>query len=618
MGWKMLGRTLALSCALAAPLVGCERPPPVDARFVSVAAIKGFDPIDSGDVYASGAQSQVYEGLLQYHYLKRPVELIPCLAAEMPTVSDDGLVFTVKLRRDAVFQDNECFEGGKGRLLTAHDVVYCIKRFMGVPSSTGSWLLEDRIVGLDAWAERAGKKLGTLFDAVNEYYPYEHPDMAALRDEEVPGLLALDDFTVRFTLTKPFPQFLYTLAMSYTAVYPHEALDHYGMTLHLHPVGTGPYRVEEYWPPDKKILFERNPTFRGEAYPTEGGPGDVEAGLLDDAGRSLPFLDRIEFVVIEAPQPRWLRFASGDIERVETEQDIWQEAMIRDTDELRPELVEQGIRVSVATKTDLAYFAFNMEDEILGVPAGERGRKVRQAICLAYDQAQWIKVMRNGYWATPAFGPLPPTVQGFVEVRSPYAGRDVERARQLLIEAGYPGGEGLAPLEYELSGVSTTSRKGAEIFKQSMREIGLDVNLNGQTWDQFLNKVRQKKAQMFGMAWLADYPDAENFLQLFYGPNESPGPNNSNYANPEYDKLYERFAVMTMGPERNEVVKEMLDVMYEDCPVSFTDYRIQYTYTQPWLRNFKFLQFTNWAFKYYDVDQDEKARRLGTDGRSGR
>jgi len=427
MRWNILGRSLALSCALGVLLAACERPPPVDARFVSVSAIKGFDPIDSGDVYSSGAQSQVYEGLLQYHYLKRPVELMPCLAAEMPTVSEDGLTFTAKLRRDVVFQDNECFPDGKGRPLTAHDVVYCIKRFMGVPSSTGSWLLESRIVGLDAWAARSGEKLAGLFDAVNEYYPYEHPEMAELRDEEVPGLRALDDFTVQFTLTKPFPQFLYTLAMSYTAVYPHEALDHYGMTMHLHPVGSGPYQVEEYWPPDKKILFERNPTFRGETYPTEGAPGDAEAGLLDDAGRSIPFLDRIEFVVIEAPQPRWLRFASGDIDRVETEQDIWQEAMIRDTDQLRPELEEQGVRVSVATKADIAYFAFNMEDEVLGEPAGERGRQVRQAICLAYDQEQWIKVMRNGYWATPAFGPLPPSVQGFVDVLSPLPPADGER-----------------------------------------------------------------------------------------------------------------------------------------------------------------------------------------------
>ncbi len=608
---KLRGWALAFVCVMVMPLVGCERPPPADARFVSVGAIKGFDPIDSGDMYSGGAQSQVYEGLLQYHYLKRPVELTPCLAEEMPAVSEDGLVFTVKVRQDVFFQDNACFDGGKGRRMTAHDVVYCIKRFMGVPTSTGRWLLEDRIVGLDAWGERCGEELGELFDAVNEYYPFEHPEMAELRDEEVAGLRVLDDFTIQFTLTKPFPQFLYTLAMSYTAVYPHEALDYYGMTMHLHPVGTGPYRVEEYWPPDKKILFERNPTFRGEAYPTEGAPGDDELGLLDYAGRPMPFLDRVEFVVIEAPQPRWLRFVSGDIDRVETEQDIWQEAMQRGTDQLRPELKEQGIRVSVATKADIAYFAFNMEDETLGEPAGERGRKLRQAICLAYDQGQWIKVMRNGFWATPAFGPLPPSVQGFVDEPSPYAGRDVERAKQLLIEAGYPGGKGLAPLEYELSGVSTTSRKGAEIFKQSMREIGIDVNLNGQTWDQFLNKVRQKKAQLFGMAWNADYPDAENFLQLFYGPNGSPGPNNSNYASPEYDALFEQFAVMPMGPERNDVVREMLTVLYEDCPWSFTDYRIQYTYTQPWLRNFKYLQFNFWAFKYYDVDRAEKARRLG-------
>ena len=601
-GWLLAA---AFACGLLAG--GCERPPDPDARFVCTAEIKGFDPAFANDQYSAGAQIQVFEGLYEFQYLKRPMELQPLLADGQPTISADGLTYTFRLI-DARYQDDPCFAGGKGRAVTAQDFVWCWKRLVALPDSTGSWIFEGKIAGLDDWAKRAKAVLGPIHDNVNDTYPYTDPAMDGVVAEEVAGLRALDDRTLQVTLTEPYPQFMWTLAMSFTVVYPPEAIAKYGMDFMNHPVGCGPYRTEDYWIFDRKITYVRNLNWHGGTYPTEGAPGDIEAGLLEDAGKPLPFLDRIEFRVVPESQPRWLMFLEGDVERVETEREIWEKAMTPEG-ALRPDLAERGVRVLREPKSDIAYNAFNMEDPVLGAAAGDRGRKLRQALCLAQDQDRWIKVMRNGFWAVPAKGPVPPNVAGYIaDEPSPYSGRDLVRAKALLAEAGYPGGRGLPVLNYEMSGSDAVTRAGAEIFKNNMADIGVKVDLVANTWDQFNDKVQKKKGQVFGMAWGADYPDAQNFLQLFYGPNVSPGPNGSNYSNPAYDALYDRMKVMQPGPARDEVIRKMLRIVNEDCPWSYTDHRIQYSYAHGTLHGFKFQDINPWLFKYYRVDRKRAAQ----------
>jgi ABC-type transport system substrate-binding protein len=603
---------LAVCAAALALAGGCDEAKEPDARFVSVAEIKGFDPIFCNDQYSSGAQVQVYEGLFEFSYLKRPLALEPLLAAAMPEISPDGLVYTFKLR-DAVFQDDPCFPGGKGRAVAAQDLVWCWKRLMADPSSTGAWIFEGKIKGLDEWAAKAQKRVREpdLFDRVNEHYAVESPLMAPIMAEEVAGLSAVDANTLRVELTEPYPQFMWTTAMSFTVAYPHEAVERYGIDFMNHPVGTGAYRVEDYWIFDHKITFVRNPTWHGGTYPAEGEPGDKELGLLDDAGKALPFLDRIEFVTIVESQPRWLRFLAGNVDRVETEREIWEKAMT-EKGELKRELADKGIWVQKQPMADIAFTSFNMDDAVIGAPAGERGRKVRQAMSLAFDQALWIKVMRNGFWAIPARGPVPPAVAGYVgDVGDSFTGHDVARARRLLEEAGYPGGRGIPALGYEAYSSDAVARTGDEIFRNSMKDIGIEVDIHSNTWDQFDDKVKKKAAQVFGMAWAADYPDAQNFLQLFYGPNESPGPNNSNYKNPAYDKLYDEMKLMQPGPARDDVIRKMLKILNEDCPWSYTDHRIRYSYSRSWLKNYKYQDINPWLFKYYRVDRADKARRVG-------
>jgi ABC-type transport system substrate-binding protein len=599
-------RTVAAAACLAA-LPACTRAPEPDARFPVIAEIKGFDPAYTSDQYAAGAQFQVFEPLLEFHPLKRPFELMPCLAEAMPEESADHLVFTFRIR-DALFQDDACFPGGKGRKVTAQDFVWCFKRLMAVPDSQMNWIFAGKIKGLDDWAARAGKKLEDVFDHRDRHYPFESPEMAELAAEEVPGLRALDDRTLRIELAEPYPQFLWTLTMG--LVYPHEAVERYGVEFQNHPVGTGPYHVDEFWIFDRKITFVRNPTWHGQTYPTEGGPGDREAGRLDDAGRPLPFLDRVEMVVIRESQPRWLEFVDGRLDRIDVEKEIWERAMTDDA-RLKPDLVAMGVRAESEVMGNVAYNAINMEDPVIGQPAGDRGRKVRQAMSLAYDVGQWIRIMRNGHWGTAAVNPIPPTFYGYVDVASPYAKRDLARAKRLLEEAGYPGGHGLPTLVYEMYGTDTLVRNGAEMFVSDMKEVGIDVSLVSNTWDQMIAKINDKKAQLFGMSYSQDYPDAQDFLQLFYGPNEAPGPNATNYKNADYDALYKRMSVMPPGPERDGVIRKMVAIVNEDCPWIYQDVRTNYSYCQPWLKDFKYSDINPWMFKYCRVDKAEKARRLG-------
>jgi oligopeptide transport system substrate-binding protein len=604
---------LAVGLAAAA-LCGCDPPPEPDARFVSQMEIKGFDPVFTSDSYAAGAQKQVFEYLYEIHPFKRPLELQPLLAASMPEVSADGMKYVFRLRDDAFFQDDPCFPGGKGRKVVAQDFVWCFKRLASVPTSTGSWIFKGKIKGLDAWVARAQEEMRKRLDTVNAWYPFEHPELRALVDEEVPGMRAVDDRTLEFELLAPLPIFPWYLSMNYGAVYPREAIERYGMDFLNHPVGCGPYVVKDYFVYDRKVTYVRNPTWHGQKYPSDGSPGDRERGLLDDAGRDLPFLERVEFVVVKQSQPRWLKFLEGDLEWIETDKEIWGRAMSKDG-KLDPELAAHGVRAEREPRQNVAFTGFNMADGLLGFKAGESGRKLRQAMCLAYDRDRWINVMRNGFWAERAYGPIPSTIPGFqADVKSGYADRDVPRAKKLLADAGYPEGRGLPPLKYEMSNTDAVSRNGAEIFKNCMAEIGITVDLVGNTWDQFISKIDKKEAQIFGMSWNADYPDAENFLQLFYGPNEAPGSNGTNYKNPTYDALYKRMAVMPHGPERDVLIREMLAVLNEDCPMSYTDYRVQYCFVQPWLHGFKYTDMDPWLFKYLRIDREEKARRRGGGG----
>ncbi len=257
--------------------------------------VKGLDPVNAGDTYSSGEIARVYEGLLEYHYLERPYKLQPNLAEAMPTVSEDGLTYTFKIKKGVMFHDNKCFPNGKGRELKAKDFVFSIKRMADLKNnSTGWWLLDGKIAGLNEWRDK-----------------YKAKD--ANYDEMVDGIKAIDDYTLQFKLTQKYPQFLYSLAMVYTFAVPREAVEMYGQEFLNNPVGTGPFMTGVYTQ-SNTIEYVKNPNYRDVRYPSNGSEADKKAGLLASAGKKLPLVDKIKVSIVTESSTGFLKFKKCEVD----------------------------------------------------------------------------------------------------------------------------------------------------------------------------------------------------------------------------------------------------------------------------------------------------------------
>jgi oligopeptide transport system substrate-binding protein len=547
--------------------------------------IAGFDPARAMDVYSALAVAKIYEGLVQYAYLERPYRIESCLAEGLPQLSADGLDYTFHLRHGIFFQDDPCFtlSGGHGRELTADDFVYSLKRVADLKvASTGYWAFRGRIAGLDAFRERSAGAPA---------------DYAA----SVEGLQALDRYTLRIRLTRPFPALLWVLAMNYAFAVPREAVDYYGADFINHPVGTGPFVLSSHIH-NYRLEFVRNPkwrqTGRGDRYPAEGASGDEAAGLLRDAGQAVPFVDRIVQYVIGDPSSQWLMFLSGELETSGISRDNW-DAVISPDRKLAAPLRERGIIMDAVPALDTTYIGFNIEDPVVGV-----NKPLRQALMCAFDRQKWVE-FQNGR-VVPASGPIPPAMSVRDDDVSPHP-FDLARARALMTEAGYPGGVDpktgrRLELFLELGSGGSDTRETAEVIASFMERIGVVIRPSFNNWPTMLKKIEQRRAQMFLMSWVADYPDPENFLQLFFGPNVTPGANRTNYRNTEFDQLYEQAGTLPEGAEKRALYGRMERLVMEDCPWLFIHHSMAFGLRHPWLENYKRHDFPYGMSKYLKVN----------------
>jgi oligopeptide transport system substrate-binding protein len=556
------------------------------------AKVRGMDPMDIGDTTSSGMASNIYDCLYQYHYLKRPYEIIPSLAAEMPEVSEDGLTYTIKLRDDVYFQDDACFTetGGKGRKLVSEDLIYSWKRIADIKNiSKNWWIFDGKIKGFDEFREYT-KSVET-----KKNVDYARP---------VEGLEAVDDLTLRITLTKPWPQIIYMLAHLPTAAVPREAVAHYGDEIINHPVGTGPYRLKD-WRRGSKIILERNTTYREELYPSEGEPGDEAAGLLVDAGKRLPLIDQLEITIIQEDQPRWFKFVQGDLDIGGIPKDNFDTA-ISPSRELTSDLRDKGIVLEIYEDAATYWYGFNMEDPVVG-----KNQPLRQAMNLAVNRNEFLKLFLNNR-GTRARGVLPPMITGYdPDIRSPYTVYDPDLAKQKVKEAEAVHGGPLPAIVLTMGSTDSVARQTGQWFTRAFKEIGITLEVDYMDWPSSQEKVKTKSAQMYAMGWVADIPDAENFMQLFYGPNGSPGPNNMNYKNQKADELYNKLAVMGDSPGRREVVREMQQIVIDDLPCVLTVHRKVFLLRYDWLKNYKPHVFGYGLGKYRNVDADLRRERVG-------
>lgn len=542
------------------------------------AKVRGLDPQDIGDTTSSSVGAQIFETLYTYSYLERPYRLIPLLAEDMPGISEDGLKYTIRIRRGIYFADDGAFPGGKGRELTAQDFILAWKRMADLNnrSTNYSAIFAGYVKGLDEFRE---------YTAEVEKVDYDRP---------AAGLRAPDPHTLEIKLTRPHNFLLYWLAHLPTAPVAREVLEKYGPDLVNHPVGTGPFRLVGNYR-SNRFSMVRNENFREEFYPVHAAPELAERGLLHDAGRRIPFLDRIEWTVIEESQPYWMAFLAGDIDTAGIPKDNFSQAITLDR-KLDPALEAKGIRLIKVEEPSIFYYGFNMDDPVVG-----HNRKLRQAMSLAFDRETYIETFLNGRGKIPA-GPIPPMIPGFRKgATNPYARYDLVRAQQLLREAEDLAGGRIPVLRLAMPGTDTTVRQMGEFFRIQMRHLGLEVEVDYMTWPKFQDAAKTRSHQIFALGWVADYPDGQNFLLLFYGPNRSPGPNTCNYRNPAFDALYEKAIALTAPEARIPLYQQMEDIVIEDCPWLMSHYGVIYALYHNRLKNYYPNDFLFGTMKYQAI-----------------
>ena len=599
---------------------------------------------------------QIYEAPLQFHYLKRPYELEPLTATEMPEVlyfdhsgkllgeeSDPHLVaytdYIIRIKPGIYYEMSPAFaknsenqylyhhlteqeanqyqklsdfkERGT-RELIAEDYIYQIKRLADPSLSSPIYGLMSRyILGLKE-----------LRETLNESKKEE----GDLRDYDLAGVVLVDRYTYRMRIMGKYPQFKYWLAMpvpwEVSTFFSQAGLERHNISLDWYPVGTGPYTLSEN-NPDKRMTLEKNPLFRGEKYPEQGMPEDSANGLLADAGKPIPMINKLIFTLEKEDIPLWNKFLQGYYDSSGISSDNFT-STIRTTPsggmELTEALKAKGVRLQTSISPGIWYWGFNMLDETVG-GFTDKAQKLRQAISLAIDVQEFISIFLNdrGIVAT---GPIPPDIFGYelqpkveenLSLENPTIENPVnvkvEKAIQLLKEAGYPN-------NFTLYFDAATTGSPDEIathawLKKQFAKIGINIIIRGTDYNRFQDKLAEGSVQIYFAGWSADYPDPENFLFLLYGPNSSAkfgGENWSNYQNPKYDKLFEQMRTMNDTPERKAVIQEMVDIVLKDAPWVWGFYPKSFALYHEWVRIGKTSGVAHNTLKYARINPALRAK----------
>ncbi len=594
---------------------------------VYTSKIRSIDPATAGDTSSASLQGNFYEGLYTYHYLKRPVTVVPQLAAAMPEVSEDGLTYTIRLRDDVLYARNPCFgveaDGrAKTRPVEARDFVLAFKRIADfhVNSRLALTLIAGKIEGLDDYRD------------ATRWYPAG--DFGRYDDLSIAGVEAVDDRTLRIRLTTPFPQLRYVLAMASYAPIPRELIDYHlasqddgdggrepipmaqrtaEIRNHEAIVSTGPYILTE-WLRGGRIVLERNPDFREQHYPAEGAPGDRAAGLLDDAGRRVPFIDVQYLTYVGEDNPAWMMFREQLSDTSGIPRDIY-DSVITPSQELTDQWRRRGIRlVKMEGYPAVYWYGVNLRDPVLG-----SSKSLRQALLLAYDVESHISLLMNGR-GRRAVTMVPSSFEGYRQAGpSPYARFDPDAARAKLADArreleaaGVIGpGAPIPPLTLDTGSTDESARRMAEFAKEQFARIGITLEVEMNDWPTLQQKVDNGQVQLYMMGWHADYPDPENFLQNYYGPNIAKGTNTTRYSNPAFDALYQQAAVMEPSDERTALYVKMLRILNEDCPVLLLHEPVSFVLINDWVKNYKPHPIGYGNTRYMRIDTDARRRAGG-------
>jgi ABC-type transport system substrate-binding protein len=550
----------------------------------------GFDPAQISDLYSSTITGHIFESLLTYDYLARPVQLKPLTAAGMPEVSSDFTVYTVRLRPGIFFTPDPAFKG-QARELVAADYVYSIKRIFDPrwKSPAQVSLAEEGIVGLQALRDQALKNKR----------PFDY-------SREVPGLKVLDRYTLRFTLEKPRPRFLYALVNLPAVAF--EVVQAYGERIMQHPVGTGPFMLTA-WERSSRIVLSRNPGFRHMVLEAEPAAGDTLAQTIYQQlqGRKLPMLDRVEVSIIEEDQPRWLAFLNGEHQLIQRVPEAYIDTVFQNG-QIAPDMLKRGFQVQRNTQPEIFFAFFNMKHPLVGGYTPEKVA-LRRAIGLAYDNQEQIRHVWRGQ-AAPAESLLPPMTFGYDnKFRTENSLYDLARAKALLDLFGYldkdgdgwreqPNGQ---PLVLELNTLGDQRyRRLNETWLKAMKAVGLRMDFKIAPWPEHLKAARAGRVMMWTLGNGASTPDAGSFLSLAYGP-QGGASNFSFFDLPAYNSLFEQQSQLADGPQRQAVMQQAAALLVAHMPYKVHAHRLATDIAAPELVGYWRHPFMGENWQYLDL-----------------
>lgn len=633
---------------------------------------KHLDPARSYSVNEAVFTGQIYEPPLQYSYLKTPYTLEPLSATRVPepqylnregkplpgNAPDDRIaytVYTIHLKHGLHYQPHPAFakgSDGKPRYLnlacgdlegihslgdfkhtgtreaTAADFVYEIKRLADprVVSPIYS-VMAAHIVGMQEFSKKVGKaeeKLGR-----REFIDLSQFDLS--------GVQVVNRYTYTIKVHGKYPQLLYWQAMPFFAPVPKEAVRFYhqpcmaqkNIVLDWYPVGTGPYMLTVN-NPNLRMVMEKNPNYHGGHYPGEGTQEQRQKGLLKDAGKSLPFINRLVFSLARENIPYWNKFLQGYYDQSGISSSSFDQAINLGSSgeaSLTPKMKEKGIKLKTAVQPTIFYMGFNMTDSVVGGDS-KQARQLRRAISIAVHFKDFISIFLNGR-GVAAQGPVPPGIFGHQKGKAGLnhyvfewkhghpRRKPLQVARKLLTEAGYKHGVNQKtgkPLVLHLDIVANGAQSSARLdwYRQQFARINVQLVIRATSYNRFQDKMANGDTQMFLWGWSADYPDPENFLFLLYGPNsmvDHHGENVSNYDNPEFNRLFDRMRVMPDGAERRKIIERMVHIVRRDSPWIWGFYPKQFTLYQGWVHNVHLNAMANNTVKYRRLDPEGRARK---------
>ena len=480
-------------------------------RYNESAGISSLDPAFARDQANIWGVNQIFNGLVQ---LDDSLLVRPALARSWE-IQDSGRVYIFHLRKDVYFHDNICFPDSTGRLFTATDAEYSIKRVLNPKTlSPGA-----------VWLSNLLQK-----DSSGNY-----------------AVQALNDTILVIRLRRPFSPFLGRLSMQYFSIVPREAVEYYGKDFARHPVGTGPFYFK-LWKEGVKLVLLKNPKYFER----------------DEQGERLPHLDAVAISFIIDKQSVFLEFVKGNIDFISGIDPSYKDELLQPDGSLNPKY-NQRFQLLTAPYLNTEYLGFMVEDIPLMRESPLRLKKIRQAINYSFDRKKMMRYLRNNIGIAGNYGFVPVGMPGFEGGVTPGYDYNPGKARQLLAEAGFPNGKGMPVIT-----LSTTAAylDICKYIQQQAAQVGIKMEIDVNQAASLRQMIANSKLPFFRGSWIADYADPENYLALFYSPNFCPaGANYTHYSNPVYDKLYEQARAETNDSLRMQLYRKMDRMIMEDAPV---------------------------------------------------